>query len=199
MKIKTMLSWTFSTLLLTACIPSVEPFYHEKDVQFDRQLLGSWVATDDADQQVWEFLEDTKTPKAYKLTVMEKDNKRGQFSAHLFQLGQDDFLDLVPIDCDFREDQADLVGFCMFPGHLLVRLTRSESNLKLAFFDFDWLQKQLEANPDALAHRVQGDRAILTARTRDLQRFVRKHIRQEGLFGKPAEFKRRNDTPQPGS
>ena len=56
-----------------------------------------------------------------------------------------------------------------------------EPELKLAFFNFDWLGKFLEKNPKALAHHAEdtkdkeGGRLILTAGTRDLQKFVLKH------------------------
>jgi len=39
----------------------------------------------------------------------------------------------------------------MFPGHLLLRASQLEPELKLAFLDFGWLEKFLEKNPKALA------------------------------------------------
>jgi hypothetical protein len=71
----------------------------------------------------------------------------------------------------------------MFPGHLLVRVSKLEPKLELAFFDFDWLAKYLENNPGALAHRKHGKSLLLTAETRDLQDFVLKHVNE--CFAKP--------------
>jgi hypothetical protein len=82
----------------------------------------------------------------------------------------------------------------MYPGHLLVRVPQLEPELKLAFFDFDWLQKHLEKNPKALAHHKEGDHIVLTAGTRDLQRFVLKHLGKDELFVKPDEMIRRTNS-----
>jgi hypothetical protein len=82
----------------------------------------------------------------------------------------------------------------MYPGHLLVRVPQIEPELKLAFFDFGWLQKYLEKNPDELAHHREGDRLLLTADTRDLQEFVLKHLGEDELFEKPDEMIRKTDT-----
>ena len=69
-----------------------------------------------------------------------------------------------------------------------------EPNLKLALFDFDWLQEYLQKNPKALAHHKEGDRIVLTAGTRDLQKFVLKHLGKDELFEKPDEMVRKTGT-----
>jgi hypothetical protein len=78
----------------------------------------------------------------------------------------------------------------MFPGHLLARVSQVEPELRLAFFNFGWLQQQLTNNPSLLAHHREDDRFILTASTRDLQRFVLKHLAEGELFDKPGEMVR---------
>jgi hypothetical protein len=191
MKTRNLITVTIAALLLSGCIPSVNPFYTDKDVVFDGRLLGEWQMKESSDEpQFWKF--EKGDDKAYKLTVTEKDNKRGEFNAHLFKLKQDFFLDLIPGNCEYATNQADLVAFAMFPGHLLVRVSQLEPELKLAFCDFEWLQKHLEANPKALAHQVQQkDPILLTATTRDLQRFVLKHLGEGELFDKPGTLVRK--------
>jgi hypothetical protein len=193
MKTRNLITFAAVTLLLGGCIPSVNPFYTNKDVVFDERLLGEWQAKESSDEpQLWRF--DKGDDKAYKLTVTEKDGKHGEFNAHLFKLKQELFLDLIPNDCDYATNQADLVAYSMFPGHLLVRVSQLEPELTLAFCDFDWLKKHLVANPKALAHRVeQKDPILMTASTRDLQRFVLKHLAGGELFGEPAELVRKGN------
>jgi len=182
-----------AAVLLCSCIPSINPFYTVKDVVFDARLLGEWQEKDKSDNpDVWKF--EGTTNKMYKLTITEKGDKQGRFNAHLFQLKQEYFLDLIPDDCNYATNQADLVTASMFPGHLLVRVPQLEPELKLAFFDFDWLQKHLEKNPKALAHHKEGDHIVLTAGTRDLQRFVLKHLGKDELFVKPDEMIRRTNS-----
>jgi hypothetical protein len=182
-----------AAVLLCSCIPSVNPFYTDQDVVFDARLLGEWQEKDKSDNpDVWKF--EGTTNQMYKLTITEKEGKQGTFNAHLFQLKQEYFLDLIPDDCHYATNQADLVGTSMYPGHLLVRVPQIEPELKLAFFDFGWLQKYLEKNPDELAHHREGDRLLLTADTRDLQEFVLKHLGEDELFKKPDEMIRKTDT-----
>lgn len=196
MKLRNRIAIAGVAVLAGACIPSVNPFYTDKDVVFDARLLGEWQKQDKTDgPETWKF--EKSGDKAYKLTVTEKEAKQGEFEARLFKLRQEFFLDLIPSDCHYATNQADLVAFSMFAGHLLVRVPQLEPGLKLAFFDFDWLAKHLEKNPKALAHRTTGknDKGILlTAETRDLQRFVLKHLGAGELFDKPGEMIRQTNS-----
>ena len=199
MKIRNLIVPAAAAVLFCSCIPSVNPFYTDKDVVFDARLLGEWQDKDKKDNpEVWKF--EKSGDQAYLLTVTEKkdkQDKQGKFDARLFKLKQELFLDLIPGDCDYATNQADLVASAMFPGHLLVRVPQIEPELKLAFFDFDWLKKFLEKNPRALAHHAEGKtgkddgRLLLTAGTRDLQRFVLKHLGEGELFDKPGEMVRK--------
>jgi hypothetical protein len=194
-----------AAVLFGACIPSVNPFYTDKDVLFDARLLGEWQEQGKSEEpQVWKF--EKSGDRDYKLTVVEKEGKEGKFDARLFKLKEECFLDIIPTDCNYPTNQADLVAFSMFPGHLLVRVLRIEPELKLAMFNFDWLQKHLEKNPKALAHHVEGrtgkdgGRIILTASTRELQKFVLKNLGEGELFDRPGEMIRKNAAtadPQP--
>jgi hypothetical protein len=193
MNTRNLITFAVVALLLSGCVPSVNPFYTNKDVVFDERLLGEWQAKESSEeQQFWKF--EKGDDKGYKLTVTDKDGKQGEFNTHLFKLKQEHFLDMTPANCDYATNQADLVAFSMFPGHLLLRVPQLGPELKLAFFDFEWLQKHLEANPKALAHRVeQKDPILLTAPTRDLQRFVLKHLAEGELFETPAELVRKGN------
>jgi hypothetical protein len=167
--------------LICSCVPSVNPFYTEKDVVTDPRLVGEWLEADNKDNPSdWTF--ETTETNSYKLTVMEGKDKKGEFDAHLFRLKQEYFLDLIPTSCDYATNQAGLVGAAMIPGHLLVRVSQFEPTLHLALCDPDWLKKYLQANPKAIAHRTDEDFIVLTADTADLQKFVMKHLGKGELF-----------------
>jgi hypothetical protein len=189
MKKRNLIALGAVAILLAACIPSVNPFYEAKDVVVDSHLVGEWQEKGKTnDMEVWKF--EQSTNNGYQLTVME-DGKTGTFSAHLFKLKQEQFLDLIPIDCNYATNQADLVAVSMFPGHLLLRVAQIEPELKLAVSDFDWLEKYLEKNPKALGHHMESDRIVLTADTADLQKFVMKHLGTNELFKEYGEMVRR--------
>ena len=179
---------------LSACLPSVKPFYTQQDLVMDPHLLGTWQAAVDSDgPQTWRFEE--KGEDAYKLTVTEEGDKTGLFTARLFRLEQELFLDLLPAECEFSPSQADLVTGLFFPGHMLVWVAAIDPELKLAFLDFEWLGAQLEENPQALAHHKEDDRLLLTADTPALQRFVLRHRKE--LFKAPEALSRKPDAPSP--
>jgi hypothetical protein len=189
MKKRNLIAIIGAAILLAACIPSVNPFYTDKDVVTDQRLVGEWQEKDNTNNpEMWTF--EQSTNNAYKLTVIE-NGKTGEFSAHLFKLKQEQFLDLIPSKCEFATNQADLVNFSVFAGHLITRMPQVEPNLKLAFCDFEWLEKYLTNNPNALAHHMEGDSIVLTAGTRDLQKFVLKHLGTNELFKEYGEMVRR--------
>jgi len=195
MKSRNLILFT-TALLFCSCLPSLKPFYTEKDVVFDTRLVGEWQAQDKSNEPGhWKF--EKADGKAYQLTIVEKNGRQGEFNARLFQLRGNYFLDIIPSDCDYATNQADLVSFAMYPGHLLVRVSQFEPELKLAFFDFDWLGDYLEKNPKALAHHAEDKRIVLTAETRDLQRFVLKHLAGGKLFQEPGALLRTNTPAAP--
>ena len=181
--------------LVCSCIPSLNPFYTSTDIVFDARLLGEWQEAKEGNPEIWKF--DPGKTNDYKLTIAESKGKTGEFDAHLFRLKQEYFLDLIPTDCEYATNQADLVAASMFPGHLLVHVLQREPSLKLALCDFDWLEKFLKNSPNALAHHTEHDRIILTAGTRELQQFVLEHLGEGELFGEPAEMVRKGTDATP--
>jgi len=166
-------------VLLAACFPSVNPFYTDKEVVFDPHLVGEWWDQATNNPESWVF--EQSTNKGFDVTVTEQ-GKTGKFNAHLFKLKDSQFLDVIPTDCNYASNQAEIVAYSMIPGHLLLRITQIEPELKFAACDYEWLQKYLETNPAALAHHIEYDRLILTADTKDLQKFVLKHLGTNELF-----------------
>lgn len=191
MKTRTLVTITGIATLLAACIPSVQPFYTDKDLVFESRLLGEWTKGKDDEAEVWKF--EQAGDRAYTLTLTDKEGKKGEFAAHLFKLKNEHFLDIIPTDCEYANDQAEMVAASMFPGHLLLRVPQLTPELKLAFCDFDWLAKHLADNPKALAHHREDKRIVLTASTKELQKFVLAHLREEEFFGTPDTFLRKSN------
>ena len=176
-------------ILLAACIPSVNPFYTDKDVVFDPRLVGEWRGNDTNNPETWVF--EQSTNKAFDVMVTEQ-GKTGKFKAHLFKLKDARFLDVIPTDCNYASNQAYVVSYSMFPGHLLMRITQIEPELKFAPCDYEWLQKYLETNPGAVAHHTEYDSIVLTDTTANLQKFVMKHLGTNELFKEYGTMVRRS-------
>ncbi len=176
-------------VLAAGClVPSIYPFYTEKEVVFEPALLGIWEKPGaDADtREVWTF--ERSGDKQYKFTFVDGDRKN-VFAAHLFKLKEHLFL-----DCLHVEEAGDGV-----PPHYLLRVVQIEPTLKAAMLDYSWLKKLLEKSPGAIRHTlIQSDasntnssRIVLTADTTELQKFILKHIDGKDTFGDLNELKRR--------
>jgi hypothetical protein len=184
MKTSNSITCAVAALFLSGCIPSVNPYYTDEDVVFDKRLLGEWQEKDtNGEPEIWKF--EKFGNDAFRLTTTDRNGKRGEFNAHLFKLRHELFLDLIASSCDFATNQADLVAASMFRGHLLLLVPQIEPDLELAMTDFDWLQKYLDEHPKSLAHHNEDKAVLLTASTRELQRFVLKHLGENELFQKP--------------
>lgn len=163
-------------LLLVGCIPSVNPWYALDDVQFDPVLLGAWSDGD----EIWTF-ERGANQAGYQLTISES-GKRSTFTATLFALRGNRFLDIIPDAFEIGEDEVDLIEAALFPGHLALHVAEIEPALSMAFADPDWLEDLLDENPRALSHRIEGDDILLTGSTRELRRFLLRHFDGGEMF-----------------
>jgi len=177
-------------LVLSGCIvTSVHPFYLERDLVSGTPLLGHWKSPKDAGEQ-WIF--EAGDQQALKLTYIS-GNETNLVSAHLFKLGQDTFLDLFPL-------KPDGPGFPpAIPSHLLLRVDQLQPSLKMASLNHDWLLKLVQQRPRTVSHLIIKDgadkdkpdnRVVLTAATPELQRFVRKHLKDEGAWQEADEMQR---------
>jgi len=171
-------------LIAAGCgLPSVYPFYTYKDVVFEPVLVGVWFeAKTNADDHGTAF--EKSEDNGYTIREM-KSSDTNVYTAHLFRLKNQLFLDCVP----------QLDGQ-MIAAHLLLKVDQIQPTFKTALLNEDWMETLLKAHPDALRHMVNdhgsGDSGIvLTADTAELQNFLRKYMDSKDAFSEPAEMKRR--------
>ena len=177
-----------AALVLSGCVPSLNPLYTEKDLVFDPALVGIWADAENADSDTWTFEKDGA--KAYKLVINEKGDAR-EFEAHLFKLGTNLFLDFSPSD-SLKEVRQEFIKACLLPAHLFAKVTQIEPALGFAFLDPEWLEKLLKENPQALRHEIiQQERLVLTASTQELQAFLLKQASDPKAFAKPGTLQRK--------
>lgn len=164
--------------MVAGCIVlSVYPFYNDKDLVFDPALAGRWVRDRDTNE-FWEFT--GSGGKFYMLTTTDATDTNC-FEAHLFQLKEYQFLDLLTTNR----------GEFEMPLHLISLVNRSDTNLSLQFLDYGWLTSLLKTNPAVLRHIVvpenpndtnSDNMLYLTADTKDLQKFLLKHVADTNAF-----------------
>src|SRR5262245_18418711 len=179
--------WMGMALLFAGCIPSVNPLYTEKDLVFKPALLGVWGEVDATKTNTWTFHQ--RDQKSYTLTVQEQ-GKKGMFVTHLVKLGQYQFLDLFPDGDGLRDlNQPDIYKWTLMPGHLFLKVWQVEPTLQLSFLEPDWLDKLLKKDPKAIGHRGNDDNEgiVLTASTKQLQKFFLKYAGSKEAFKEPEE------------
>ena len=179
MKRAVCLGWIAFVLSATGCVSSVNPLYSEKDVVFDRNLLGRWAES--GDKEVWEF-----TPgdgNNYVLVHTDEKGKTGRFEAHLFKLGQSSFLDIVPASPELSED--DFYNDHLIAVHTFVHLSPQGESFRISYLDPDWLKPFLKKNPEAVRHVVANGQVIFTDSSKNIQRFLLAHLRTPGAFSQP--------------
>ena len=174
---------------VAGCVPSVFPFYTDKDVRFDPALVGQWSEPGTTDES-WTFTK--AADNAYALTIKEKQ-KGAPFIVHLVRLGTRQFLDMTPDPKGLNDaDLLDVYKASLIPGHFLARLTQITPTLKMAFLDPKWIKNYLHDHPAEVAHALDssGD-VILTASTRNLQLFVTAHAADKDAFGEESGLKKK--------
>jgi hypothetical protein len=178
-----------AALLVAGCVvESIYPYYTLKDVIVDSALAGAWNKTDkgDATSEIWTFA--PATNQTYQLTVRDS-NETNHFDVHLFTLSDQKFLDCLP-----RERRA-----YQTPNHVLLRVKQIQPALEMELLDYDWLTKLVAAKPKAIRHLVvpkeadgsdDGGMLTLTADTAELQKFLRKHLKNPEAWGEPLVMKK---------
>jgi hypothetical protein len=168
-------------LALTACSPSLHPFYTEKDVVFNEALPGVWI---DDSGGICKFTKSGENH--YELLVM--DDKPARFDARLFELGGVTFLDLYPKPLG---EEVGLYPENFVPAHSLARVTIAKDSISIAVMDGHWLEELSDRNQLDLKHeRIDDEMIALTAPTRDLQAFALKHANDKDAFGDASVFHR---------
>ena len=163
-----------AALVLTSCAPSLNPFYTDKDIVFNDDLLGAWV-NDSGDKCMF-----TKSGDNH-YDFLFVDDGLSRFEARLIELGGVKFLDLYP---KTQGKNSDLSPANFVPAHTLALLTISKDSISIAMMDVEWIKKLSDQNRLDLAHERLADGSIvLTAQTRELQAFVMKHADDKKLFG----------------
>jgi len=184
---KTLIRLLALAVLLTfaGCVPSLQPFYADKDVAFDPTLLGRW--SGDEGKETWEFTKHGET--GYKLLYTDKDGRQGRFVVYRFRLAGNSLLDLYPEEPEPRAD--DFYKHHLLRLHTFLVVLQSEPTARITTFEPDWLQRFLANNAAALQHQKVAERLILTASTLELQNFILAHLKTPGAFGEPDELIRK--------
>lgn len=185
------------TMFFSGCVVySFYPLYTEKDLFANDILTGEWESNewmdDDDIKMHWSFEHNYRGRKlpqnidstSYVLTVITKQDDteiKSEFSVHVIELAGQYFLDFYLEDV-FGDDSYDLGAFHVVPIHTFAKLIEHEGKLEIHWFDQTWLESLIKENKIRVHHEKNNDYILLTAKPRELQKFIIKYVNSEEAF-----------------
>jgi len=173
----------FAAILMSGCVPSLHPYYLERDVVFNNCLVGKW--TDLEYKDSWLF--ERRGERKYRLTQVNEDGESTLFEAVLFSVGGRTYLDLIPIK------NLENYGPSLLRTHSLMAITIETNKLRVSYIDPNWLKAYLLRNPDTLRHTFVDDDLVITDTTENLQSLIRRSANSPGIFGQTEEIIRQGE------
>ncbi len=175
------------TVLFSGCVVySFYPLYTQKDLFENDILLGEWMDDDGTEWNFEHAYYGKKVPEnidktSYVLYLKDKDERASEFSVHVIELGGHYFLDFYLED--FLDDsELKLADFHIIPVHTFAKLVVEENQLFINWFDQDWLEGLIKENKIRIHHEETDDIILLTAKPKELQKFVTKYVDSEAAF-----------------
>jgi hypothetical protein len=183
-------------LVLTSClIRSLNPFYHESDVIFDKTLIGSW---NDQDSGLWsieqfsyplDLLGKDTIDNSYKVTYTDKNGIISVFNAHLFELEGNRYIDFYPLMSELYANEA-FYSFHLLPVHTVAKLMRKDNDqIAFKWYNEDWFHELVTQNKTKTDYKELekgetdvGFNYILTGSTTSLQDFLNAHGNDTNAF-----------------
>jgi hypothetical protein len=166
-------------------VPSLQPVYHDTDLNLDSGLLGTWLDEQDDVKLVF----DSDEPQhGYKLVIADLENNqemRGEFTAHLLRLKSDWLLDLYPNDL---ENGPDVFKSHFVKAHSFVRINRDGGKLHWTMLSSDWLEARLADKTVDTPHETFNGGVLLTGNIDELQELVYRYADDSDAFSIAADF-----------
>lgn len=202
MKSKSLLLITLILVFLSGCVVfSFYPLYTEEDLFPNDLLVGEWV---DSDSAIWKFdfnyhgkpLPENRDSTSFILKIKEKEDLdfgEQAFLIHIIKLEGIYFLDFY-LEEYLDDDNLTIFDLHVVPVHSFAKLELNDGQAKLNWFSPDWLEDLIKQNRIRIHHENNGEHILLTAKPRELQKFVIKYVNSDEAFedGMDAELHRIN-------
>ena len=176
--------------IFSACVViSFYPLYTTDDLFPNELLLGKWM---DQDSSLWKFdyayngkeIPENCDSTSYILKINERNNEDfgdASLLVHVVRLKGHYFLDFY-LDDYFDELNPTLFDFHLMPVHTFAKLEINGDGMTISWFNPEWLEKKLEKGKIRIRHEDNGEHILLTAKTKELQKFVIKYANQKEAF-----------------
>ncbi len=198
MKIPRSISFLTTILMIIALqgcdIYCLHPLYTDDDIVFIPELIGQWKLSSD-DDTIFKF--DRHNKDNYHLQITDNGDTVN-FALYLLKLGKYYYMDYYPMDCG---NVMSGTGNCnifenmlrnFIPVHTFSRIDMTEAGFSIVDFDKERLSKLFMQNRIRLNHEkmseIDDDMIVITAQTKDIQKFIIKYSDDEDVFEAPDDL-----------
>jgi len=203
-------------MLISSCaVISFYPIYTEDVLIKDDRIIGKWFTTEEfgikakkVDTLVWEisfkdkkwvnrrnspldkksYQETNRYTYSLSLHYHSSPEEKAEFQLHLVKLGDKTYVDFYPVEWDIDNP---ILSFHLMGVHTFAKAEINESFININWFDVEWFEQKMEENRIRIKHEKNRDNILLTAKPKDLQKFVIKYSDNEKAFneGNKVEMK----------
>ncbi|MHC4123105.1 MAG: hypothetical protein ACYSSI_05970 [Planctomycetota bacterium] len=171
---------------------SSNPLCNEKDIIFEKKLLGCWVY----ENTTLEIKQTTKPPKSYNITFVNEEKLKWLFNAFLLKLDDKLFIDISIKELPYTIDNQNNFGglynaFPDTPIHTFVKIESIIPQLVIRLTDRDTFENLLKNNSDTIKCELTNDYLLLTTPAEQLHKFIVKYADDERVFGKEFTLNRK--------
>ncbi len=208
---------TLLTLISSCAVISFYPLYTEDILIKDDRILGKWSTVEEGmmhntDTLIWEIsFSDKEQVKKHNvpynrgshqetnqytyslfLHYKPRPEDKVKFQLHLIELDGKTYIDFYPEEWSVNNT---ILAFHLMGVHTFAKIDIHKEYINIAWFDPDWFEQKLKENKIRIKHEKNSGNILLTARPKDLQKFVVKYSDDENAFeeGNYSELKPINE------
>ena len=128
--------------------------------------------------------------KRYECTYTV-DSIPNKFEVNLVQVGKYRFLDFYPAPLKKEPTEINSAYLLhLVPTHSISKISIENDQLYLSTLNIDWMIKQIDQKKINIKHERFDDRMVLTASTKELQKFILKYAEDTVAFEELEGMKR---------
>lgn len=213
--IRLSISFFLLVFLLSGCfLVSVQPLVSDEDAVEFSGISGTW----EKDDQRWTFVKEGEyddlkifsssgnTDMEISLTDSGSDstnegnktyfvtyedlNESGIDSSYFIgkftKLNGDFYLDLFPLGVD----RFNFESYHYVPAHTFSKVQMVQDSLSISVFKDSWIEEQIQDNRVRIKHEKVEDSILITASTKELQKFIIKYGNMAEAYRDPITLKR---------
>ena len=175
---------SFLLLFLSSCLSTLYPIFHENDVVFNQQLLGSWKYIEDKKEKFIEFRKIPDDRKSELTASIKKISDKGylvsrtdslgvvlsQAFVFLAKIGKNYYLDYYPAEMPSQKGTNKFYKSHYVKIHMSYKIDfKDNDHFEMKRFEVAFLDKLIEDNKINIRHVIVEGSNVITASQEDLQ------------------------------